>query len=186
MRHGYKGTTLEAIIAGAGGSRETVYRVFGGKSGLFSAIISDVGEQLAASMASPNLLSLPPREGLTKLAWQLVEIWQSEEGKAVNRVVLSEGLEAPELVEAWFRGGTELSLKAMARYFEAQVRAGRLVDVDCQLVARQFSVLLIGEMAFPTISGSSLPPDHGAQIERCVDVILRAYGRDDPRLASKT
>ena len=177
IRNGYRGTTLEAIIARAGGSRETIYRVFGGKPGLFGAIITQAGKRLAEAIVTPASLGLPPREGLRRLAVELVEVWDSAEGTAINHAVLSEGLQAPELVHAWYSGGTKLSIDAMSRYLDAQITVGRLVELDSQLVARQFLILLAGEVAFPFLSGSSETPDRAAQIERCIDLILRAYGK---------
>src|SRR5579875_1469652 len=70
IENGYRGTTLEAIIAKAGGSRQTLYQRFGGKRGLFGAIVSEVGERLAASIEQPDALRLPPREGLSRLGRQ--------------------------------------------------------------------------------------------------------------------
>lgn len=174
IAQGYRRTTLESIIAVAGGSRETIYRAFGGKRGLFGEIIAELGQRLADSLIAPHALDLPPREGLTRFATDLVAIWYSEEGTAMNRVVLSEGLDAPELVDAWYQGGTKLSIEALARYLNAQCDAGMLVQLDAPLVARQFVMLLMGEMAFPLISGET-EADSLAQIERCVDLILRAY-----------
>ena len=177
IRNGYRGTTLEAIIARAGGSRETIYRVFGGKHGLFGAIITRSGKRLAESIVAPAALGLPPREGLRRLAVELVGVWDSAEGRAINHAVLSEGLQARELVDAWYNGGTKLSIDALSRYLDAQTTMGRLVEVDTHLVARQFLILLAGEVAFPILSGSTEPPDRAAQIERCIDLILRAYGQ---------
>jgi TetR/AcrR family transcriptional repressor of mexJK operon len=175
LRHGYRGTTLEAIIARAGGSRETIYRLFGGKHGLFGAIIAEVGEQFAASIVAPGAFDLAPREALTRLGLQLVAIWDTEEGRAINRVVVSEGLAAPDIVDAWYRGATLLSVDALARYLAAQVQAGRLTALDPQLVARQFMMLLIGERAFPLIARDQAPAEPDVQVGRCVELILSAF-----------
>lgn len=172
---GYRGTTLEALIARAGGSRETIYRVFGGKSGLFSAIIAQSGAEFAASIVEPVALTLPPREGLTRVGLQLAEVWLSDEGRAVNRVVVSEGLDAPELMHAWYHGAVAISVEALARYLEGQVVRGRLQPLDASLVARQFVTLLMGELAFPLIAGVAESRDHAEQVAHCVDLIIRAY-----------
>ena len=174
IERGYRRTTLDAIIAVAGGSRETIYRAFGGKRGLFGTIIAEVGQRLADAVIAPDALDLPPHEGLTRFASDLVTIWSSEEGAAMNRVVLSEGLDAPELVDAWYLGGTKLSIEALSRYLDAQCAAGNLLPLNAALVARQFIMLLMGEMAFPLIArDQEVGP--AAVIERCVGLVLRAY-----------
>ena len=178
IQQGYRGTTLEAIIGRAGGSRETIYREFGGKRGLFGAIIAEVGEQLAATIVAPGSIDLPPREGLTRFAEHLVAIWRSEEGRAMNRVVVSEGLDAPDLVDAWYAGGNKLSIAALSSYLEVQYRSGRLSPIIAPLVARQFVTLLMGEMTFPLIAREDETVALEIRIERCVDLILRAHGID--------
>ena len=175
ISQGYKATTLEAIIARSGGSREAIYRSFGGKHGLVGAIIADAGERLAFSIGSSNALNLHPRVALKRLALQLVAIWNSPEGRAINKAVVSEGLEAPELIDAWYLRGTKHSICALAGYLKSQVEAGRLVSLDTELVARQFVTLLIGEAAFPFISRSAKADTDLAKTMRCVDLVLRAY-----------
>ncbi len=146
-------------------------------------MIATVGEQFAASIVTSSALEVPPREGLTRLGLQLVAIWQSDEGRAANKVVLSEGLQAPELVDAWYHGGIELSVRGLAQYLEAQNRAGHLADLDARLVARQYLMLLMAEMGYPVISRTSQPADPLPQIERCVELILRAYAPDRSALS---
>ena len=175
IQHGYRGSTLEAIIARAGGSRETIYRLYGGKSGLFTAIIAEAGEQFAASIVTPSALEMPPREGLMRLSMQLIAVWRSREGQAINRVVISEGLDAPALVEAWYRGGFKVSVEALAKYLESQSQAGQLIKLDAPLVARQFLALLIGELGYPLIAKTSHRVTTRRQVERCIDLIIRAY-----------
>lgn len=175
IENGYRGTTLEAIIARAGGSRVTIYRAFGGKSGLVSTIIAQASADLDASLVTPTALALPPREALMRFGLQLVGAWHSEEGRAINRAVVSEGLDAPDLLGAWYRSGFEPSIAALSLYFDAQAAAGRFIALDSRLAARQFIVLLIGELSFPLISGDSTAHKPQELIGRCIDLVVRAY-----------
>ncbi len=175
MDTGYRGTTLEAVIAKAGGSRETIYRVFGGKSGLFGAIIEEAGAKFAASILEPVALGLPPREGLTRVGLQLAEVWHSAEGTAINRAVVSEGLDAPELVAAWYQGAAARSIDSLALYLHGQVAAGALMPLDSRLVARQYVTLLMGEFAFSLIAGIPKTSSFDEQVGRCVNLIMAAY-----------
>lgn len=175
ISHGYKGTTLDAIIAKSGGSREAIYSAFGGKHGLLGAIIAQASERLSASIVALTRLDLPPSKALKRVALQLVHIWQSAEGMAINQAVLTHGLEAPELIDAWYLSGTKSSIEALGAYLDVQIAKGRLVALDAPLVARQFVTLLIGEIAFPAISRPAKTPSVEAQVMRCVNLIIRAY-----------
>jgi len=177
VRDGYRRTTLESIIALAGGSREMIYSALGGKRGLVRAIIAEVGEQLATRMEDPKVLHLPPREGLSQFGNQLVHIWRTDEGRAMGRMVVSEGLDAPELIKAWYEGGPQLSIEALAHYLEIQHRAETLVVPDARMAARQFLILLIGESAYPMLSGTPNPVDADAAVKVTVDFFLRAHAR---------
>jgi len=175
MCDGYRSTTLESIIALAGGSREMIYASLGGKRGLVRAIIAEVGEQLAAGMEDSKVLDLPPREALTKFGQQVVLIWRSTEGRGMQRMVVSEGLDAPELIKAWYAGGPQLSIEALSHYLSAQHRAKHLSVPEPRLAARQFLILLAGETAFPMLSGNPEPFDPDAAVTLTVDLFLRAY-----------
>jgi hypothetical protein len=88
---------------------------------------------------------------------------------------VSEGLDAPELLAAWYQSGVETSLVALAQYLDAQTSLGRLAALDSRLVARQFIVLLMGELAYPMIAGVTLPQQPRIAVQRCIDLILGAY-----------
>ena len=176
VAHGYRGTTLEAIIARAGGSRQTIYRDLGGKRGLISAIVSEASDKFADLPRERLELIRTPYEYLIDYGLRLAEIWRSEEARAINRVVISEGLDAPDLLDAWYRAGPERSIGALAGYLETQQRSGALKLHDPALVARQFMTLVMGELAYPMISGDP-PLPVATQIQRCVELILNAYGQ---------
>ena len=175
IEQGYRGVTLDAIIARAGGSRETIYRVFDGKAGLFRAIIAQTGAEAARAGVEPIPPELTPRVVLMQIATELAQIWRSSEGRAINRMVIAEGADNPELVEAWYLGGPAPTLAVLEDYLNAQVAAGRLRRMEARLVARQFVSLIMCELAFPLVSGSADPRDPPARVENCVELILAAY-----------
>jgi TetR/AcrR family transcriptional repressor of mexJK operon len=175
VKQGYKKTTLEAIIAASGGSRETIYKTFGGKQGLFRAIIADVGDTFVGSILDVEISALAPQEGLTRIANNLMAIWATDEVRAMHRVVLSEGVDAPEIMDAWYRGGPAVALAAITRYLASQRQAGELTLDDPATVATQFMLLLMGELAFPTMSGSTKAFDRKAAVDRTVRLLVLAH-----------
>lgn len=62
--HGLAGTTLEMITAEAGGSRRTIYELFGNKDGVFEAVIRDCTGRVTSIMADLELSQLPLRQAL--------------------------------------------------------------------------------------------------------------------------
>jgi TetR/AcrR family transcriptional repressor of mexJK operon len=175
VERGYRNTSLRAIIERAGGSREMIYSAFGGKAGLLSAIIADAGQRLTATFTDEAWEALSPREALTRLGINLMEIWCSPEGRAVNRLVMSEGPDAPEILERWYRGGVEPFLGLLSDYIGRQRLSGALDVADPLLMARQFRMLLMGELAFPIISPDPVAFDPAAAVARCVALLMRAH-----------
>jgi AcrR family transcriptional regulator len=175
MRDGYRSTTLEAIIRQAGGSREMIYSYFGSKAGLFGAIIAEEGSKLLKAFDDKEFAALAPRQAFTQLGLRLLEIWFSPEGSAINHTVISEGRESPELLEVWYRSGSEPFLRALSNYVQAQIRLGHLNADDPMRVARQYHFLLIGEAAFPIMSGQPELWDAVNAVARSVELLMRAY-----------
>ena len=167
IAHGYHGTTLAKIIATSGGSRETIYRAFGDKRGLLGAIIARVGDPFAAAIdALPP--GRPARDVLTGIATDLMAFWSSTEGRAINRLVLSEGAQSPEILDTWHANAVAPSLDALARLF---AREPELATLSGGGAARQFLLLLMAEAAFATIvPGESEPL--AAIVARTVDRIV--------------
>src|SRR5262245_47335366 len=50
LERGYAGASVDAVVERAGGSKATVYALFGNKEGLLSALIAQGAETLAASV----------------------------------------------------------------------------------------------------------------------------------------
>ena len=46
LEHGYEGASLEKIILDAGGSRSTIYSLYGSKKGLFLACLKSLVEEV--------------------------------------------------------------------------------------------------------------------------------------------
>nr|WP_280043235.1 helix-turn-helix domain-containing protein [Pseudomonas sp. Hg5Tf]MDH2561210.1 helix-turn-helix domain containing protein [Pseudomonas sp. Hg5Tf] len=46
LEEGYAGVSVDAIIARIGGSKRTLYAYFGGKEGLFAAIVAQLCEDI--------------------------------------------------------------------------------------------------------------------------------------------
>src|SRR5262249_31239175 len=50
LERGYAGASIDAVIERAGGSKATVYALFGNKEGLLTALVAQGAETLAASV----------------------------------------------------------------------------------------------------------------------------------------
>jgi AcrR family transcriptional regulator len=89
---GYQGTTMAAVAARAGSSKETLYAWFGSKQGLFTALIRRQAE--AANQAVAAALDgdggHDPAATLTAFATNLLMLLLGERSVALNRAALAE------------------------------------------------------------------------------------------------
>jgi TetR/AcrR family transcriptional repressor of mexJK operon len=64
LEKGYANATLDDIIARSGGSLQTLYSLFGGKQGLFEALIAELSSEIFAPFWAETLLDRQPEEVL--------------------------------------------------------------------------------------------------------------------------
>lgn len=69
--HGYDGTSIEAVLAGSGASRGSLYHHFPGKDALFWAVLEDVGARLGGQVTDAMRDARDPVAALRAgcLAW---------------------------------------------------------------------------------------------------------------------
>ena len=68
MRRAIADATLDDIIARSGGSRQTLYALFGGKQGLFEAIISENCETIFQGLTPEQLAQRAAGDVCARLA----------------------------------------------------------------------------------------------------------------------
>jgi AcrR family transcriptional regulator len=98
VERGYRGTTMAAVAARAGSSKETLYAWFGSKQGLFTALIrrqAEAANQAVAGafQAAEGADGGPPPDPaatLTAFATNLLRLLLGERSVAINRAAIAE------------------------------------------------------------------------------------------------
>src|SRR5271156_533120 len=73
LERGYANATLDDVIARSGGSRQTLYSLFGGKQGLFEALIAERSDKVFAPFRAEGLLDRSPDEVLMDVGIRYLE-----------------------------------------------------------------------------------------------------------------
>ena len=144
LEKGYANTTLDDVIARSGGSRQTLYALFGGKQGLFEAITQDRCDKIFGALNADGLLDRPPDDVLVEFGAQLLEMVTTPEAVGVFRLVIAESASMPDLAEHFWSRGPGRSHALLAHYFERQVRRGVLRVQDPVQAAQQLRGMLLG------------------------------------------
>jgi len=148
LSEGYAGTSMDAVTAAAGISKETLYRYYESKAALFADVLGQL-------IAEPPQAMPTSQKGVVRRLPDLEDLLIAESDRylarlleprqlSLVRIVLSEGNRFPELVEA-FRGTLPATGGAVIiGALEAGRTAGLVAGwVDLRMAARAFAGLLM-------------------------------------------
>jgi TetR/AcrR family transcriptional repressor of mexJK operon len=143
LKKGYDNVSIDEIISAVGGSKATIYAWFGGKEGLFDAVVrQECGVVVMAIHADPA----------GSLEAQLTEIGQSFLAKVLSppiltfhRLMVSMGRTFPETGRLFFETGPASAYKLVSTWIAKQQKDGRIIDEDPYRLAVLFLDMLIGE-----------------------------------------
>ena len=179
--HGLAGTTLEMITAEAGGSRRTIYELFGNKDGVFEAVIRDCTGRVTSVMAGLELTDLPLRAALIHYGETLMELLTTPDTIRYMRLFLGEVPRFPKLGKVFYESGLMTGRKFIASYFERQMAEGNFPKADPKQAAVFFSSLVKADYDIRQMSYIDWEPqakDLHSHVIAAVDMFLRGYGID--------
>lgn len=173
---GFREASMDRISARAGASKRTVYKYFESKEKLFQELIQRHWGRFAATLNVTYETGRDIRDQLTALGHAEGELLTSPEVMAMTRLVMSEVLRSPELVE---ENQEKTDFKAA---FEVMLREaaadGQLRIEDPRQAAEEFIALIKGKAFWPVVFGA--PVVSVAEMEQIVDssvtMIMSRYG----------
>jgi TetR/AcrR family transcriptional regulator, mexJK operon transcriptional repressor len=147
LRHGYQGTSMDEIAARAGVSKQTVYKNFPDKEGLFTEIVlgtlDQAGEPFREQVEQLRHTSDLPGD-LRGLARQYLGTVMQPRVLQLRRLVIGEAGRLPALAEAYYRRAPERTIAALAACFGHLAGRGLLDAPDPLLAASHFAFLIVG------------------------------------------
>jgi AcrR family transcriptional regulator len=153
LEKGYANATLDDIIARSGGSRQTLYTLFGGKQGLFEALVAERSNSIFNPFAADELLDRTPDEVLVDLATRYLAAVTTPEALGIYRLIIAEGVFRKELAERFWQVGPGRARALLAGYFERQTKRGVLRVQDPDQAAHQFWGMLLGSFQMQCLLG---------------------------------
>jgi AcrR family transcriptional regulator len=136
VEQGYAATSIEQIAAASGSGKQTIYRRFESKAGLFKAVIDmrcrelvDIIDEAAASEADPLA-------ALKQTCRRFMDNVLDPERLDMHRVLIAEARRFPDLGAYATATAGELFEGAMRRLVQAAIDAGELKPNDPVLITR--------------------------------------------------
>jgi AcrR family transcriptional regulator len=169
---GFAQATLDDVIALSGGSRQTLYSLFGGKQGLFEALVTETCESIFGGLPPEAPAAQAPHLYLAEVGVRYLKIITSPPVLNLTRLVIAEAPRIPEIARRFWKLGPGRSRDILTAFFEQQ--GGRLEIEDSSAAADHFIEMLSGTIRFQCLTGVRQPPDD-AEIEAIVGAAMTRF-----------
>jgi AcrR family transcriptional regulator len=182
LEFGYEQANMAEIVRRAGGSLSTLYAQFGGKKGLFEAMIDARVQTVTQQMQMELAAHAPLRQGLTRIGENFLAHHASPQSIDVFRLMVSQAKKFPEMAEAWNKRATEGVRKALATYLEDRAKAGEIRIANYEVAASVFLDLVRARIQFRALgvpSYTASEQDIREAVDRAVKVFVGGIGALD-------
>ena len=157
LERGYAGASVDAVVEKAGGSKASVYAMFGNKEGLLGALVGEAAELLVLSL-SELPLDQPIAESLTDFGERYLRLVLHPTRLALYRLVVGESGRLPELGDLFYRVGPETVNRRLADFFRSKAQAGQITVPDPDRLANYFTGALRGDLQLRSLFNPTRAP----------------------------
>lgn len=178
LKHGYDETSLEMIIAQAGGSRRSIYNEFGNKQGLLMSVIQQQVTIQTNTIASIKTTELTPKEALKEMCFRFVKGVLSETLISLYRLVIQVVPKLPEVGELIYEKGPLKGTKPLSDYLVKLDEEG-VLSIDDPFYATHMLIEMVkGRLHIKKLllPNEQAPAEEIYQhIDKAVDLFFKAY-----------
>jgi len=174
LENGYGGATIDLVVERAGASKGTVYSFFGGKDGLFAAIVEERVERILAAFGDPEVVHSDVRHALAHIAQRYMEVLMAPDAVGFHRLIIAEGARFPELARTFYRLGPDRTYAQLAGMLSAWRKRGLIRLDDPELAAEQFFNAVGSDLHRRAMAGI-LPKNLRAAIRRSIDHAVEIF-----------
>lgn len=144
LAEGYGSTSIEAVAAGAGVSKRTLYDRFEDKADLFAAVVHRIVDQIRPPSDVPLIAGATLPEVLRRLAGFMLHAALSPKAIALHRLINAEAARFPELVAAVTTdGGTREGVQLISGLLARELPGAGLDEEQRAFAAQQFIYMVV-------------------------------------------
>src|SRR3989440_8381038 len=151
LKKGYDNVSIDEIIGVVGGSKATIYAWFGGKEGLFEAVVRQECGDVTMAIHVDAAGSLEAQ--LTEIGQSFLAMVLSPPNLEFHRLMVSIGRTFPDIGRLFYETGPASAYQIVATWIARQQKAGRIVEEDPYRLAVLFLDMLIGEHQLSWLTG---------------------------------
>lgn len=175
FENGFTDTTMQTIAARAGASKETLYRHFGSKEGLFGEIVESRAKVFLDSIDENFERPGSVEDVLRDLGSRMLEAMVGSHALLLCRTVVSESPRNPELGRIFYAEGPERVRGRLSEFLAAARHRGELSFSDAGLAARVFLGAVMSSFHLAHLVLVEAPPLTKPQIKAHVDEVVAMF-----------
>ena len=153
LKKGYDNVSIDEIIGVVGGSKATIYTWFGGKEGLFEAVVRQKCQDVVLAIHVDTAGSVEAQ--LTEIGQSFLAMVLSPPILEFHRLMVSIGRTFPETGRLFFQTGPASAYNLVATWIARQQKDGCIGEGDPYRLAVLFLDMLIGEHQLSALTGMS-------------------------------
>lgn len=174
LENGYGGATIDLVVERAGASKATVYSFFGGKDGLFAALVEERCERILSAFGDPEVVDSDVLSALAHIARRYMEVVMAPDAVGFYRLIIAEGVRFPELARTFYQLGPDRTNAHLAGMLSVWRERGLIRLHDPQLAAVQFFDSVSGDLHRRAMAGI-LSQNRRAAIQRSIDHAVQVF-----------
>lgn len=172
---GFTETTMQAIAARAGASKETLYRHFGSKEELFAEIVESRARSFLEDLDQRFESTGTVRDVLRALGWKLLQAMVEQDALMLCRTVIAETSRNPDLGTIFMEAGPDRVRLRLTQFLDAACARGELRRCDPELAARIFLGAVMSTFHLSRLTLQRPPPLSHEQLHEHVDEVVAMF-----------
>jgi TetR/AcrR family transcriptional regulator, mexJK operon transcriptional repressor len=175
LKHGYTKVSLEAIAREAHVAVRTIYVKFGGKAGLFNAVL-ETNRDRFFDMHGMETDPRPIKSIVDDFSRRFLDLVMEPAALSMQRMVIAEAASNPELAQTYFDAGPKQMREMLARFFaRPDIRAQLRDDVPLALLPVHLLNCVMGDHISRYLFQPS--PEPREDVARSLDARLSLFYR---------
>lgn len=138
LEDGFEVASLNTLASRLGCSKETIYKYYTNKEGLFLAAIDKVLDDWLAAIVSLNIQNMDLRKGLEQVSFGTLRTVFSGKNRAFRRLIMSSAAKRPEIGHEYYDYISARSYHLVAAFLENHMKKGNLKYVEPERLAKHF------------------------------------------------
>lgn len=179
-QHGYLGTTTDRLAAEAAVSKQTLYKLFGDKDGVFAALVRGACDEIVdpfAALVEQMSTATSAEAAVRVLADQFAGSIITPHIQKLRRLVIAEAPRFPDLAALYWRSGFGRTIDSLAGCLDVLDRRGLLRIEDAERAAHHFAGLLLWIPGNRAMFDASAPDLTGAELDELISAGAQAFAR---------